>query len=407
MKLHEIKEQRAVRVTEMRTLLNAGDKLTPEAQTKFDSLKTQVIDLDGQEARATFLEAQERAMLGQGDNERRDHANLEHKVSITRILQSQLEGRNLTGADLEYAQEAERRTGRKAQGIFVPLSVFEKRANTTSTATNLVGTEHRPDQYIQPLRNALLARQLGVRVLSGLRGNITVPKYGSGLSAGWVAEGGALSSTDMGFDSVTLSPKHAGGITEMSRQLIQQASPDIEMLIRDDLSFALAKAIDAALITGGGTHEPTGLLSTSGIQTASLSTLTWPGILAMIEKSELANAGVVNWLTHPKVKTHLAGTLKGSSAGCDYLLEDGLMANMPLYSSNQVLAKTGTPNTGRLILGDWSQVMLGIWSEVDLLVNPFDSAAYARGGVLVRAMATMDIAVRHPEAFIVADDVVL
>jgi hypothetical protein len=60
-----------------------------------------------------------------------------------------------------------------------------------------------------------------------------------------------------------------------------------------------------------------------------------------------------------------------------------------------------------LILGDFSQVMLGVWSELDVLVNPFDSMAYARGGVLVRAMATCDIAVRHPEAFVVADDVTL
>ena len=58
-----------------------------------------------------------------------------------------------------------------------------------------------------------------------------------------------------------------------------------------------------------------------------------------------------------------------------------------------------------MILGDFSQVMLGIWREVDILVNPFDSTAYARGGVLVRAMATCDVAVRHPEAFVVADDV--
>ena len=65
------------------------------------------------------------------------------------------------------------------------------------------------------------------------------------------------------------------------------------------------------------------------------------------------------------------------------------------------------PKLGKLIAGDWSQVMLGLWSEVDLLVNPFDSTAYARGGVLVRAMATCDIAVRHPTAFVFAEDIAL
>ena len=69
------------------------------------------------------------------------------------------------------------------------------------------------------------------------------------------------------------------------------------------------------------------------------------------------------------------------------------------------MSKLILKRTGLVSLG--SQVMLGIWSEVDLLVNPFDSTAYARGGVLVRAMATCDIAVRHPNAFVFAEDITI
>ena len=411
MRLHEIKEKRAALVTEMRGILTASGSaaLTADAQTKFDGLKGQVIDLEGQEARAEFLEAAERRALGTvTGSESRDHSNLESQVSISRILQAGMEGRSLSGAEAEYAQETERRTGRKAEGVFVPLAAFEKRGtvNTTTTGNDLVGVDHRADQYIGPLRNALLARKLGVRVLSGLRGNVTIPKHATGTSAGWVAEGGALTGSDMTFDSITLAPKHAGGITEMSRQLIQQSSPDIEQLIRDDLSFVLAQAIDSALIKGGGANEPTGVLATSGIQTANLATLSWANVLAMLQKLDIANTSAANIVASMKVKSKLMSTLK--SAGiAGFLMEGGKMADLPVYFSNQVAEKTGTPNTGKLIAGDWSQVMLGIWSEVDLLCNPFDSTAYARGGVLVRAMATCDIAVRHPEAFVFAEDLAI
>ena len=410
MRLHEIKEKRAALVTEMRGILaSAGDKLTAEQQTKFDGLKTQITDLEGQEARANFLEAEERRLLGQApNNETRDKAQLEGNISLSRILQAKMDGRSLTGAEAEYAQEAERRNGRTAEGVFVPLSLFEKRGtvNTTTTGNDLVGTDLRADQYVGALRNNLLARKLGVRVLSGLQGNVTIPRYTTGTTAGWVAEGTGLTGSDMTFDSITLTPKHAGGITEMSRQLIQQSSPDIEQLIRDDLSFVLAQAIDSALIKGGGANEPTGVLATANVQTANLATLSWANVLAMLQKLDLVNASAANIVASTKVKAKLMGTLK--SAGiAGYLMEGGKMADLPVYFSNQVAEKTGTPNTGRLIAGDWSQVMLGLWSEVDLLVNPFDSTAYARGGVLVRAMATCDIAVRHPTAFVFAEDIAI
>ena len=45
----------------------------------------------------------------------------------------------------------------------------------------------------------------------------------------------------MTADSVSLSPKHAGGVTELSRQLIMQSSPDVEQLVRDEFAYAIAK----------------------------------------------------------------------------------------------------------------------------------------------------------------------
>ena len=190
MRLNDIKEKRSALVTEMRGILaNAGDKLSTEQQTKFDSLKAEVTDLEGQEARANFLEAEERRLLGNVPNsESRDKAQLEGNVSISRILQAKMEGRSLTGAEAEYAQEAERRNGRAAEGVFVPLSLFEKRGtvNTTTTGNDLVGTDLRADQYVGALRNNLLARKLGVRVLSGLQGNVTIPRHTTGVSAGCV-----------------------------------------------------------------------------------------------------------------------------------------------------------------------------------------------------------------------------
>lgn len=406
--MFQIKEAKAAAVAEMRTLVQSASdakrSLNADEAAKFDLLKTRVTDLESQEARAGFLADAERRMIGQPVD--KSQADLESNVSLLEVLQAGMEGRALTGAAAEYSKETERRTGRKAGGIYIPLAALEKR-NTTTTASQITPVDYKADQFIEPFRNKLLARQLGARVLTGLSGNVEIPAYGSGVSSGWVAENGALTASGMTFGNKTLTPKHVGSLSEMSRQLIQQSSPGIEQLIRDDMAFALAQAIDSAMIEGGGANEPTGILKTVGIQTASLSTMNWAGILAMLEKIELVNGSAGAWLTHPGVATKLRSTLKSATAGAAYLAEAGRMADLTVNSTKQVPEKTGTPNKGRLILGDFSQVILGIWNELDILVNPFDSVAYARGGVLVRAMATCDVTVRHPEAFVVADDIVL
>lgn len=402
MKTHEIREARASKVAEMRSLTE-GD-MTAEKKARFDALKAEVVALEADETRAQFLdEAERRSMAGAADKPFR---TLQNEVSVVEVMRNAMEGRAQTGAAAEFAQETERRTGRKATGVFVPLAALEQRATTTGTAPQIIPTDYRPDQFIEPLRNSLLARRLGVRVLSGLSGNISIPKQATGTTTGWVAENAALTPSDMTFSSVTMSPKHAGGMTEMSRQLLQQSSPDVEQLVRADLAFMLAQAIDSALINGGGANEPKGVLSTVGIQTAALATLSWANVLAMLQKLDLVNASAAHFLGSMKVQAKLQGTLKATGIA-GYLMEGGRMADLPCHFSNQVPEKTGTPNTGRLIAGDWSQVMLGIWSEIDLLVNPYAETAYNKGNVLVRAMSTVDIAVRNPAAFVVADDLAL
>lgn len=397
MKLHEIREKKAAKIAEMRKLLATADtekrSLNDNEKSAFDALKAEVTALEADEQRAVFLEQAERGQPADPSLEQ-----VENRISIMDVLRSQMEGRSVDGAAAEYSQEVERRTGKKANGIFVPMGLLEQRVNTTTSASDIVPTDHRPDQYISALREQLVARQLGVRVLTGLTGNLSIPKYGTGLTTGWVAENSPVPDGDMSFDSVGLEAKHVGGKTEMSRQLIQQSSPDIEQLVRSDLAFLIAKQIDRAIIAGTGTNnEPLGVINSTNIQTASLATLDWAAVMAMVQQLEDEEITGGTWLTTGDVKTILATTLKEAGIA-GYLLDGGQMADRALRVTRHM---TG----GSIVLGDWSQVLLGVWSELDLLVNPFAEPAYSRGGVQVRAMATVGTAIRHEQAFVLADDV--
>jgi len=401
MKLNALREQRSTKVASMKALVDKAaaesrDLSTEEIQ-QFDALKVEERALAAQVERAEYLGDIERRSAGEpvSGNPSADFDRLAGSVSVVKVLKAQMEGRSLDGAEGEYAKEAEKRSGRKAEGAFVPFKSLEKRANTTATAPKLISTDHRAQDYIGPLRESLVARALGVRVLSGLVGNVSIPKFGSGLETGWVTEGQAVPEGEMGFDAITLTPRHVGGKTEMSRQLLQQSAPGIEQLVREDLSFLIAKQIDRAIINGSGAAgEPRGILNTLGIQTADMPD-TWLEVLAMLQKLDDVEIANGRWLTTSTIRTLLAGTEKVVGSGSGFLYQGGTLADLPLTTSKNVPDK-------KLILGDFSQVLLGVWSEVDILVNPFAEPAYSRGGVQVRAMATVDTAVRHPQGFVVA-----
>ncbi|WP_180051536.1 phage major capsid protein [Acinetobacter sp. YH12211] len=404
MNLTELLEKRSTTVAAMKALADAAAKaqrdLTDEESAQFETLKNEERSIQKQIDRVEYLRSLERGAPADhvGDNHNKDFEKLKRSVSVQNIIQAQIAGRSLSGAELEYNKEAEKRSGKKAQGAFIPFDSLETRAtNNTTSASDLVAANHRPQDYIGALRASNIVRQMGVRTLTGLSGDVVIPKYGTGLSLGWVGEEEAVTESNMTFDAVTLTPKHTGGKTEMSRQLIQQSSPDIESLIREDLSYLVAQNIDEAILAGTGVKDPLGIINTLGVLTGN-TPATWAEVLQLIQQIEDENITNLQWLGTSALKTTLAGIEKSTGTG-QYLYQNGQVGELPFKVSANMPAKTA-------ILGDFSQVLLGVWSEIDILVNPFAEPAYSRGGVQVRAMATCDVAVRHPKAFLVMTDAV-
>ncbi|APW48414.1 phage major capsid protein [Rhodoferax antarcticus] len=406
MKTHEIREARAAKVSEARALLASSPTLTPEGQAKFDALKTEITALENQEARAQFVDDAERRSLGQTVDKSRD--SMERQVNVLDAIRCQVEQRAAVGALAEFQAEAKRQGLEARQGgVLVPSSVFEKRAtqNTTTNAA-VAPDEYRPEQFIGLLRNSMIVRSLGARVLSGLRGDTVVPKQTGSASAFWIAEGAALTESSATYGNVTLSPKHVGALSSMSRQLIQQANPAIEQLTRDDFAQVIGLAVDRALIHGASAaFQPVGILATAGVQTAVLGTPTWAALVAMLEKLAIANVTPNAVLTHAKGATKLQTVLKNAANGAEYLMAGGRVADLPAYVTNQLDAVSGV--LGRVIAGDFSQILIGEWGVTEILANPYATGFYERGDVQIRILHTMDAVVRQPAAFVISSDMAI
>ena len=406
--LHAIREQRSQKVNEARSLLASMPTLTPEAQTKFDAIKAEIVNLEGQEARAQFVEEAERRSLGNTDKPR---AALESRVTLLEAVTAQVEQRAAGGALGEYQAEMARAGVTPHHGgLLVPSSLFNETRATMLTTGNAAVTpeDNRPDQMIGLMRHALAVRALGARVLPGLRGDTVIPRQTGAGTAYWVPENGALTESSPTFDNVTLKPKHVGALSSVSRQLLQQSNPAIEQLLRDDMVQVVGLAIDKAMLHGlTANNEPNGILNTVGIQTANLATLSWAAIVAMFEKLGLENFTASAVLTHAKAATKLQTTLRDAVTGSDYLMQGGRINDTTTLVTNQLDAKPGSPAKGRVLVGDFSQLVVGEFSSAELLANPYAAGYYEKGAIQLRIMATMDMVLRNPKAFVLAEDLAI
>jgi HK97 family phage major capsid protein len=415
MKLRELLERRTKIVEEMRAITNQptgdGGDLSAEQSTRFDALKTELAGLEKNIERQQTLDEAERRMQGtplhtSGDRQLDDELR---RFSLLRAIAMQvpdLTTRVDCGRERELSQELAKRSGMAFQGVPVPMQVFEKRVTTGATGADLISTDLMAGQYIDSLRAALVIRRLGARVLSGLMGNVDIPKRTGSSTAAWVADNAAISATDGSFDKVSMTPKHVGARTEFSRNMLLQSSPDIEALVRDDFAAILARAVDLAAIQGGGSNEPVGILETPNLNTVADAS-TWAKVLQLIETVEMENAEGSAWLTDPRVVRKLRSTAKVSSTDSVMIMQSpNELAGYPLISSSIVPGGSLSPlGDGILIFGQWSDLLLGYWSVFDLLVNPYESTAYSKGNVQVRGIITADVAVRHIESFAASTDV--
>lgn len=426
MRMSELLQRRAALAADMRAINDkpAGDNgdLSTEQRARWDALKSEMDTLQGGIDRQATLDDAERRMSGEPlDGTGDTYLDREMRsFSLVRAIASQVPNLGVdAGRERELSAEVARRSGRTFQGMAVPMSVFlqpvEQRVMTTTApgvgaGSNLIAADYRPGDYIDLLRNALVVRQLGARVLSGLVGNIAIPRLKQDATAAWVGENQAIPTSDMAFGQLGMAPKHVGARTEFSRQLLQQSSPDIEALIRSDFATVLAAEVDRAAINGSGTApEPCGILNTPGIGSVSLGTnggaLTFDAVADLQGAVDDTNVSGGAFLTNTKVRRQ-AAKMKDAN-GVPLGISTVFQGSQPAISNNVPFNLTkGTGNgLSALIYGNWSDLLLGYWSEFDLLVNPFAEEAYAKGNVQVRGMVTMDVAVRYPQSFAAITDI--
>jgi HK97 family phage major capsid protein len=309
--------------------------------------------------------------------------------------------------EFEAAAEAARRDGVEPQGLYIPADVrrswkMSKRDLNTTDDSAIIAEDFRGGDFIDVLRNASSIMQAGATMLSGLQGDVKIPKKTAASSAGFIAtEGGAAGESEPTLGQVTMSPKTLGAFTDITRLMMMQSSLDIEALIRNDLSTALALAIDLGALAGSGTSgQPTGIKNVSGINAPTAFAgvnPTFAEIVAMETAVAEDNAlmGNLAYILPAGMYGALKTTTKDAGSG-QFVVEPGNTINgYRAIVSNQVTA-------GDLYFGNFSDLLVGMYGGLDITVDPFTNST--SGTVRIVALQTIDVAVRHAVSFAFNND---
>ncbi len=409
MKLNDLKETRAAKIAEMRTIndkaMADNRDLDEGERTKFDALEKETRTIEDQIGRAEKLAAYERLeAAGErvgGDGEmRRELRN----YSLSAAINGAMTGR-LTGREAEVHQELSKgREQRAGAGIHlaVPTEILlgETRSQTVGSdpaggytvATQLAAVADR-------FRPALKVQSMGATVMANLTGFLDLPNLASSGTATWVQENGNATRSAAGFDKVSMGPKTITGEYRLSRRLMLQSGASIEDLLRRDLGFILAQGLDLAAINGSGVNaQPLGILNTTGVLKETTETDfsdTTANLISALEIDDVT--GTAAFLTNPTV-------MKATRKIKDN--DDHVIPASELFHGQRVEVSTQVPTTigsgsdkSALIYGQWGELVIGYWSAVDILLNPYHPDVASNGGALLHAFLDADVAVRHVEAF--------
>lgn len=437
------KEERASKANEMQRILDKAlaeeRSLSEDEKKKYDKLKAERDFLKDQLELAEEAYAEERkkpampiSPTGEGNQlSEGDNKDLS-KYSFLRSIQAHIPGSGVKfdGLELEMSQEAQkeaRSSGIKIEGFGIPhllltqrtLGMFKERRDLSATGGSggneggdLIQTTKMG--FIDIFRNKLVLVGLGARFLTGLQGNISMPRKTSGVTGGHKTENDDSDEGTIVFDDVPMTPHRLPHYVEYSKQLMLQSSVDVNNMVRDDVVKGLATLMEYFAINGSGSNQqPTGILNTNGIGSVvggvSGAAPDRDDIVDLETEVAIDNAdiGSLAYLTNTKVRGKLKKTKTDSGSGIFVWADNsqelngyrvGVTNNVP--STLDKGASTGVCSA--IIFGNFNELVIGQWGGLDIVVDPYSQSK--KGLISLTAALYYDVACQHSEGFAAMKD---
>ena len=229
---------------------------------------------------------------------------------------------------------------------------------------------------LEPLYADSVISNLGITIYNGLpAGDFKVSAMGKGAAA-WADETGTAAESKNTFSHVTLQPKRISAQLSYSKQFLAQDTIGAEAAIRRDIYNALVAQIQTTMLSAdaAGTNKPAGIFN--GVTAKNISSYAeLCNVEATVDDSNVK--GDRKYLMSNKAKAILRCMPKSS-------LTNELVLHGNDIDGTQVIANSDVPTT-QYAYGDFSNIVMGTWGNVDLIIDPYTLAAENSIRIVVNA----------------------
>jgi HK97 family phage major capsid protein len=388
--------------------------LTDEEQTIFDQNKKEIADIQTQLSNIESLEAaQQRTFQAVQKIEPK-----KERFSLLRCVRHLAEGKSLHDADQEVLTMGEddfRRNGLTPDGqITLPmvdhrhpnlhgiLSGAGQRADilagTATQGAEIVATDVL--NLLGPLRAALVFSRVGATYLTGLVGNVDIPKY-AGSTAVWKGEVADATDVAGAHSELSMTPMRITGYIDVSKRYLIQDAAGAEELLKMDLIASVAGKLESTALSKTAASagvNPAGLLPDDS-DTFSGDALVWKDIVDIEAAVDAANAleGNLAYITHPTLRGFMKYTPRVASTDSRMIMEGETLNGYPCLATSNMSKVLHTDNDEYgLVFANWRHFLIAQWGGMDLVVDPYSLANTAQVRITVNSY--WDFLFRHSGA---------
>lgn len=328
------------------------------------------------------------------DDDKEDNSNVRMNKNFSLLKTVRSISKNqpldeLTNAVVEQGKSEMRKAGLSAQGqLVIPTNEVRAIHSVTADGESVVATD--VFDILTPLRAKNVLAQAGATIYSNLTSDVKIPIM-SKSNVTFEDENGEAKDGAGAFNYLKLTPHRLTAYVDISKELLAQDSVDVENAIRTDLVNAINSKLEEAFLSDftGSTVQPKGVFAV--VKPDSAVTSNFATLVANEAKVEDAN--ILNepcYILSNKAKAALRAMSKGAKS-TELVYENGEVDGTKAYNTSNVPASN-------YLFGDMSSLVIGTWSGLDLIVDPYTQAA--KGAVRLVVNMYVDFGVARPETLV-------